>query len=360
MNLLTIENKAGKLSLSEAVSPSSISRLIDEIAKVFGATKAESGENFGGLTNCIENAADTLEIEIHSPGGSVLDGYKLFHAIYDMRERGVFVTAKINSLAASMASVIAMAADKIQMVTGGRMMIHDVSWTGSGNADSLRDKAELIDEMSEEIAAVYSDRTKLPVDEVRAMMKRETWMGANEAMKLGFVDEVISGKKIDACHSQEQAHTGSMFATQKAWREKVEGLEARVSEIEADATAAAESFATAQAELATANESIAALNTELAELKTTNEILTNDAEEASKLIEAKDKEISEAKAEVETAKASAARVAAEMLASAGHPAPINNVDINAGSGKTVTRAEFDQLSHQARNEYIRAGGKVTA
>jgi ClpP class serine protease len=102
MTILTIENKAGKVRLNESINPDSMTRLIDEIGLVFGAKAAANGADFGEITNCIENAADSLELEIHSPGGSVLDGYKLYHALLELRGRGVFVTATINSLAASM------------------------------------------------------------------------------------------------------------------------------------------------------------------------------------------------------------------------------------------------------------------
>ena len=107
MEHLQIENKAARLKLNESVHKGSIDRLVEEIEQVFGARAAEAGIVTGEITNCIENAADTLEIEINSGGGSVLDGYVLYNAILDMRERGVEVTANV-SLAASMASVIAI------------------------------------------------------------------------------------------------------------------------------------------------------------------------------------------------------------------------------------------------------------
>ncbi len=194
MQLLTIENKAGKVRLNESVNPDSMSRLIDEIGLVFGAKAAENGADFGEITNCIENAADTLDLEIHSPGGSVLDGYKLYHALLELRGRGVYVTATINSLAASMASVIAMAADKIRMVKGGRMMIHEASQVMSGNAEDFARAAKLLDEISGEIADIYAGRTGSDADEMRDLMKKETWMGADEAMERKFIDEIVAGK----------------------------------------------------------------------------------------------------------------------------------------------------------------------
>lgn len=192
-NLIQIENKHGKTSLTESVNPASISRMIEEMEKVFSATAAAAGTVTGEITAFAENGADTLDIEIHSPGGSVFDGYRVYHAIQAMRQRGVYVTAKINSLAASMASVIAMAADKIQMVSGGRMMIHDASQGVFGNAEEHAKAALILDEISAEIAGVYSKRTGTAADEIRAMMKTETWMGATEAKSKNFIDEILTG-----------------------------------------------------------------------------------------------------------------------------------------------------------------------
>jgi len=165
-------------------------RLISEIGKIFGANAAESGSYSGELTNCAENAVDTLEIEIHSPGGSVLDGYLLYSEIKKMQARGVHVTATINSLAASMASVIAMAADVVRMVPNGRMMIHDVQSGVHGNAEALKKQAAIMDEMSQEIAEIYAAKTGATPDAMRKKMKEETWMSAKVALADGFINEI--------------------------------------------------------------------------------------------------------------------------------------------------------------------------
>ena len=272
MELLQIENKAGKVRLNESVNPDSMTRLIDEIGLVFGAKAVAEGADFGEITNCIENAADTLDIEIHSPGGSVLDGYKLYHAILDLRGRGVHVTATINSLAASMASVIAMAADKIRMVKGGRMMIHEASQVVAGNAEDLARAAKVLDEISGEIADIYAGRTGSDSAEMRDLMKKETWMGADEALKRKFIDEIAGGKFdtkekarmniLDRLTSPASAEALAEIDTLKG---EVQARESEVSELsnkltvaesalQEAATATAElrnSYATAQAEIET-------------------------------------------------------------------------------------------------------------
>lgn len=116
MKILTIENKAAKVRLDDQVDEYSRKQLMAEIAKTYGCANIGNVAEFGEITNAVDNAIDTLEIEINSPGGSVFDGYLIFNEIKALRARGVVVTATINPLAASMGSVIAMAADTVRIV----------------------------------------------------------------------------------------------------------------------------------------------------------------------------------------------------------------------------------------------------
>lgn len=113
MKTIEIENKQGKVRLNETVTPDSIGRMIEEIGRLFGAKAAADGADFGMIMNAAENAVDVLDIEINSPGGSVFDGYTIYNEIGSLRSRGVVVNARITGMCASMASVIAMACDKV-------------------------------------------------------------------------------------------------------------------------------------------------------------------------------------------------------------------------------------------------------
>jgi ATP-dependent protease ClpP protease subunit len=349
MKILTIENKAGKVRLNESVNPDSMTRLIDEIGLVFGAKAAANGADFGEITNCIENAADTLDLEIHSPGGSVLDGYKLYHALLDLRGRGVFVTATINSLAASMASVIAMGADKIRMVKGGRMMIHEASNVVAGNAEDMARAAKLLDEISGEIADIYAGKTGGDSKEIRDMMKKETWMGADEAKSKNFIDEIIDGKFdtvkkskgmniLDRLTSPASAEALAEIDTLKA---EVSNRESEVAELTnkvSVAEVALQEAATATAELRVSNETLTA---RVAELET---------------IAARVPDL-EAAAVVTTEKIGIE--AARQLAASGHPEPIEGID-SAEIENTMTREAFNALSPRAKSDFSKSGGKITA
>lgn len=350
MKLLQIENKSGKIRLNEAVTKPSIERMIDEIGKLFGATAAASGANFGEIMNCAENAIDTLEIEINSQGGSVFDGYTIFNEIQSLRERGVVVTATITGMAASMASVIAMACNTVRMASHARMMIHDAAHPSpGGNADQLRKAADLLDGISEDIAGIYAGRTGKPVDEIRAMMKKETWMNADEAIANGFADEVISNKA-----KAEFDTTGKSMS-----------IFARLFPDNADAVAKLDAMLDENATLSADLESAQARISELVPLAEVNATLQAELTAAQSSIEAAATQATEAAAKIAELEANAGKLdelaaikASELLAAQGHPAPVSLVGASEHEEVTITRQSFNDLDHSARGKFIANGGKV--
>jgi ATP-dependent protease ClpP protease subunit len=324
---LQIENKAAKLKLNEQVDKFSIEPLVQEIERVFGAKAAEAGLVSGDITNCIANAADTLDIEIHSPGGSVMDGYVLYNAIRQMRDRGVYVTAHIQ-LAASMASVIAMAADKIVMREGARMMIHEASAVTAGDANEHLNKAELLESISAEIAGVYSTRTGKDKEEMRALMKKETWMDGKQAVAMGFADE-----SADAAFDKETKGMTGILSKLFPGNDEVAKLEAAI----ADADTLRADLSAAQSridELAPLAEVNAKLQSDVAEL-------TAKLDESGKTIEANAERITELEKQAEDIDAKASIKAAELLAQQGHPQPVALVG-DSGQAKTLTE-QFNEL-----------------
>lgn len=347
MTILTIENKAGKVRLNESVNPDSMTRLIDEIGLVFGAKAFADGAVTGEITNCIENAADTLDLEIHSPGGSVLDGYKLYHALLELRGRGVFVTATINSLAASMASVIAMAADKIRMVSGGRMMIHEASQVVAGNAEGLARASKLLDEISGEIADIYAERTGGKREEMRELMKNETWMGADEAKAKNFIDEIITGK-FDTKQKGKSMNILDRLtspASAEALAE-IDNLKAEVSNRETEVAELTNKVSVAESALQEAATATAELRNSYATAQA--EIETLKAEVAK---------IPDLESAAQVAAEKIANEAARLLAASGHPEPIEGLEEKLEQ-KTMTRAEFNALNPAAKSEFSCTGGRI--
>lgn len=155
----------------------------------------------------LKNLGDISSIDLHinSNGGDVFDGQAIHSLIKNHKG---FVTAYIDGLAASIATVIAMGADKVIMPKNAMMMIHN-AWTGLyGNANDLRKMADDLDHINDTIVNTYLAKVKDKTDEatIRDLMNKESWLNAEECLSLGLCDEVSEPVKMAACLTKEQAH----------------------------------------------------------------------------------------------------------------------------------------------------------
>jgi len=134
-----------------------------------------------------------LRVYLNSPGGVATEGI----AIYEMlRDHPATVTVEVLSLAASVASLIAMAADRVEMRSASRMMIHSShAMFGSLNQAEMRKYAELLDSFDQDVAKVYAARSKKSVAQVLEWMSKETYMNAEQAVANGFADVVLADKR---------------------------------------------------------------------------------------------------------------------------------------------------------------------
>lgn len=131
--------------------------------------------------------ADELTVRLNSPGGSVYDGIAILNSLRGARQK---VTTVVDGLAASIASVIAMAGDEIVMMPNSEMMIHN-AWTFvSGTADDLARAADALGKTTANIASIYADKTGLPVQFWTEQMAAETWYSAQEAVDVGLASRV--------------------------------------------------------------------------------------------------------------------------------------------------------------------------
>ncbi|HKO86541.1 MAG TPA: head maturation protease, ClpP-related, partial [Actinomycetota bacterium] len=131
--------------------------------------------------------APEITLRINSPGGEIFDGIAIYS---QLRNHPARVTVQVDSLAASIASVIAMAGDRIVMQPFSQMMIHDGSGMCIGDAADMLDMAELLGRQSDNIAAIYNERAGGGAKTWRQRMKAETWYTAEEAVAAGLADEV--------------------------------------------------------------------------------------------------------------------------------------------------------------------------
>ncbi|MFJ5967893.1 head maturation protease, ClpP-related [Streptomyces sp. NPDC093060] len=160
--------------------------LYDEIGGWLGATADEFIADLKGVT------APRMRVRVNSPGGSVFEGIAIANAL---RAHPANVTVQVDGIAASIASVIAMAADRVEMAPNTMMMIHDASGLCMGNAADMEEMAELLDLISDNIADAYAARAGGTRDQWRDLMRNETWFLPEDAVKAGLADEATQVPK---------------------------------------------------------------------------------------------------------------------------------------------------------------------
>ncbi len=131
--------------------------------------------------------ASSLSVYINSPGGNFDEGIAIHSQLKRFPGQK---TVHVDGLAASVASVIALAGDRISSAPGARWMIHEARTFQGGKAADMRKTAEALDLANDVMASAYAERTKKPKDEIRRLMDQETWFTASEAKDFGLSDEI--------------------------------------------------------------------------------------------------------------------------------------------------------------------------
>jgi ATP-dependent Clp endopeptidase proteolytic subunit ClpP len=159
----------------------------DEIG-YWGVTAADFVRDLSSLQ------VGNIDLHINSPGGEVFEGIAIHSAI---QAHPANVTVYVDGLAASAASFIAMAGDTIKIARNAQMMIHDASGLCIGNASDMREMADLLGKLSDNIADMYLQQAGGTVEAWRQAMLAETWFSADEALAAGLVDEIIGADQAE-------------------------------------------------------------------------------------------------------------------------------------------------------------------
>jgi ATP-dependent Clp endopeptidase proteolytic subunit ClpP len=154
-----------------------------------------------------------ITLRINSPGGSVVDGAAIYNLL---AERSANIVTKIDGLAASMASVIALAGSKVLMADNALMMIHDPIGWAFGDSEEMRKTADVLDKFGEAIVNAYQKKTGKPENDIKAAMAEETWFTAAEAKEFGLVDEVSEPMKMAAKFDLQRFRNAPAGASAKA------------------------------------------------------------------------------------------------------------------------------------------------
>lgn len=163
--------------------------LYDMIGQDFWSGEGVTAKSFAEDLKAAGDGIRTIRLRVNSPGGNVFDGLAIYNTLLS---HGAKVTAQVDGLSASIASVVTMAASEISMGDNAMMMIHNPSTAIAGDANEMRRMAETMDKVKTSMITAYRRHTTKSADEVAALMDVETWMTAEEAVDNGFAERIIT------------------------------------------------------------------------------------------------------------------------------------------------------------------------
>ena len=336
--------------------------IFDEIG-MWGVSAKDFAEQLRGV-----GKIKSLTLNLDSPGGDCNDGLTIYDAI---KASGASVTVNVIGLAASMASVIMLAADagKIRIYENARVMIHRVTGGAFGNTDDLAAAAQLTKQFEDRIVSLYVARTGKDEAEIRDMMKAQlgTWFFGQEAVDAGFADSVISGVKAKAFKAQ----WAGLFTMLPAALFK--GDEKAID-------TAAQTVITAQMDTPTpapvVAEPVAPVVTPPV-VPPAPDVTAISAQAAADAITAERARITEIKAWAKSVEAvqkvsltdavdtftangkSLAEFKEHVITNTFKAAPVATVtDAQGAAGNTMKRADFDKLSPFNKSDFCKKGGKI--
>jgi len=165
-----------------------------EIA-IFSEIDNQSLNDFANEFNAIKNN-EHITLFLNSQGGDVFAGIAIYNLLYSVKEK---LTIEVMGYAASIASVILLAADERIIDNGSFVMIHDPFTSSAGTSEVLRKDADTLDRVKEQIVSIYTERTGLDAKAIFEMMETETWFDCSQAVENGFATNVNNKAKIAAC-----------------------------------------------------------------------------------------------------------------------------------------------------------------
>ena len=178
---------------ASAMEPATI-QIFDQIGEDWFGGSGVSAKAFSQTLQDIGQGP--LVVEINSPGGNVWDGLSIYNML---RGRQAPVTTRVVGIAASIASIIALAGDTVEMAEASLFMIHDPSGMVAGTSEDMRKMADALDQHAEVLAGIYAKATGKPVPQIRAAMKAETWFTAQEAIQFGLAHRATEQLAMAAC-----------------------------------------------------------------------------------------------------------------------------------------------------------------
>lgn len=171
-----------------------------------------------GVSQQLADGDDEIEVNIASNGGDLFAASEIYTMLKNDPRN---VTVNIQGLAASSASIIAMAGDEINIAPTAQMMIHQVWSNTQGNADDMRTSAKSLDSADQAVVNAYEAKTGIDRETILSMMQQETWMDAQEAVDKGFADKIMfvdekQPQLVNATHTIPNHEAINKFLTMMA------------------------------------------------------------------------------------------------------------------------------------------------
>ena len=184
MSWYKIENKSDKAEVW----------IYETVGEDFWSGGGVSAKKFQEELSAIKSKQ--IDLHINSPGGAVFEGVAIYNLL---KQHPANVTTYIDGIAASIASVIALAGNEVFMAANALFMVHNPSGIVMGSAADMRKTADLLDKVRGTISGVYSKKSGKTDEEISAILDDETWFTADEAKEFGFIDGIADEMDLAAC-----------------------------------------------------------------------------------------------------------------------------------------------------------------
>ena len=179
-------------AIKAAASEDNTISIFDVIGTDFWTGEGVTAKRIAGALRAIGDKPVT--VLVNSPGGDMFEGLAIYSLL---REHPQEVTVKVLGLAASAASIIAMAGDELQIARAGFLMIHNAWIYAAGNRHEFREYADYLEPFDRSMADIYAARTGMEFDEIQKIMDAESWICGSDAIEQGFADALLASDEIE-------------------------------------------------------------------------------------------------------------------------------------------------------------------
>ncbi|HAR44698.1 MAG TPA: peptidase [Nitrospiraceae bacterium] len=180
-------------AIKAASSDDNTITIFDVIGQDYWTGEGVTAKRIAGALRAIGDKPVT--VMVNSPGGDMFEGLAIYSLL---REHPAEVTVKVLGLAASAASIIAMAGDTVQVARAGFLMIHNAWIYAAGNRHEFREYADYLEPFDRSMADIYAARTGSDIKAMQKLMDAESWIGGSDAIDQGFADSLLASDEVAA------------------------------------------------------------------------------------------------------------------------------------------------------------------